>query len=58
MRYMAAETINLEELAAKARADLAAATDEAALEAWRVAHLGRKGALTRSPTFEVRTGRA
>ncbi|MCH8008538.1 MAG: phenylalanine--tRNA ligase subunit alpha [Chloroflexi bacterium] len=43
---MAAETIDLEEFAAKARADLAAATDEAALEAWRVAHLGRKGTLT------------
>ncbi|MCH8161426.1 MAG: phenylalanine--tRNA ligase subunit alpha, partial [Chloroflexi bacterium] len=43
---MTAETIDLEALAAKARADLDAATDEAALEAWRVAHLGRKGTLT------------
>ena len=46
MRYMTAGAIDLKALAAKARADLDAATDEAALEAWRVAHLGRKGTLT------------
>ena len=46
MRYMTSEAIDLKALAAKARADLDAATDEAALEAWRVAHLGRKGTLT------------
>ncbi len=41
MRYMAAETIDLEALAAKARAELDAAADEAALDTWRVTHLGR-----------------
>ena len=46
MRYMAAETIDLDELATRARAELDAATDEAALESWRVTHLGRKGTLT------------
>jgi phenylalanyl-tRNA synthetase alpha chain len=43
---MAAETIDLAALAADARAGLDAARDEQALEAWRVAYLGRKGRLT------------
>ena len=37
---------DLDALAREARAGLAAAEDEAALEAWRVATLGRSGALT------------
>ena len=61
MRYMAAGTINLEELSAKMRAELAAATDEAALETWRVTHLGRKGTLTsvlrRLGSLEMEEGR-
>jgi phenylalanyl-tRNA synthetase alpha chain len=36
----------LEELKARALRDLAAATDTAATEAWRVAYLGKKGQLT------------
>ncbi|MBI4571020.1 MAG: phenylalanine--tRNA ligase subunit alpha, partial [Chloroflexi bacterium] len=43
---MAGEAIDLAELASGARAALAAARDDAALEAWRIAHLGRKGSLT------------
>ena len=43
---MAAKGIDLAELASAARAGLDAATDEQALEAWRVAYLGRKGRLT------------
>jgi len=43
---MAADTIDLEGIAERARNELDAATDEAALEAWRVTHLGRKGTVT------------
>jgi phenylalanyl-tRNA synthetase alpha chain len=43
---MAVQPIDLESLAADARAGLHAARDEQALEAWRVAYLGRKGRLT------------
>jgi phenylalanyl-tRNA synthetase alpha chain len=43
---MAGEAIDLAELASGARAALAAARDDAALEAWRIAYLGRKGSLT------------
>ena len=43
---MAKEAIDLEELSSGARAELDAAGDEAALEAWRIAYLGRKGRLT------------
>ena len=43
---MTTEAIDLSELATKARGALDAAGDEAALEAWRVAYLGRKGELT------------
>ncbi len=38
--------VDIEAIAATARAGLAAADDEAALESWRVAQLGRKGVLT------------
>ncbi|MFN8522646.1 MAG: phenylalanine--tRNA ligase subunit alpha [Chloroflexota bacterium] len=38
----------LSALAQRARSDLAAAADSAALEQWRVAYLGRRGALTDS----------
>ncbi len=38
--------IDLEALASTARSGLDAAGDEAELEAWRIAHLGRKGSLT------------
>lgn len=38
--------IDLKELASAARRELDAAADEAALEAWRIAYLGRKGRLT------------
>jgi phenylalanyl-tRNA synthetase alpha chain len=43
---MAPKGIDLAELASAARASLGAAGDEQALEAWRVAYLGRKGRLT------------
>src|SRR3989304_2798212 len=43
---MATGTVDLPSLASSARADLSAAQDEAALEAWRIAYLGRKGRLT------------
>lgn len=43
---MAAEAIDLPALASSARGELGAAEDEAALEAWRVLYLGRKGRLT------------
>ncbi len=43
---MTAEAVDLEGLAAGAKAELASAGDEAALEAWRIAYLGRKGRLT------------
>jgi phenylalanyl-tRNA synthetase alpha chain len=43
---MAAGTIDLDAIGAQARSELASASDEAALEAWRVTHLGRKGTLT------------
>ena len=43
---MPAEALDLAQLASSARAGLAAAADEQALEAWRVAYLGRKGRLT------------
>ncbi len=43
---MTAETIDLAALAAGARDELAAAGDEPALDAWRLAYLGRKGRLT------------
>jgi phenylalanyl-tRNA synthetase alpha chain len=46
MLCMAAKGIDLAGLASDARAGLAAAHDEQALEAWRVAYLGRKGRLT------------
>jgi len=36
----------IEEIAQSARRELGAASDEAALEAWRIAHLGRKASLT------------
>jgi phenylalanyl-tRNA synthetase alpha chain len=36
----------VEQLASSARSELAAAADDKALEAWRVAYLGRKGKLT------------
>jgi phenylalanyl-tRNA synthetase alpha chain len=42
---VAAES-DLKQIEASARKELAAATDEASLEAWRVAYLGRKGRLT------------
>jgi len=43
---MATETVDLPSLASSARAELSAAQDDAALEAWRIAFLGRKGRLT------------
>jgi len=43
---MPAEAIDLSRIASEARAGLGAAKDAQALEAWRVAYLGRKGALT------------
>ena len=43
---MAAQAVDLAELASAARSELDAAVDEAALEAWRVSVLGRKGRLT------------
>ena len=43
---MTSEAEELRELASGARAELAAASDEAALETWRIAYLGRKGRLT------------
>jgi phenylalanyl-tRNA synthetase alpha chain len=43
---MPAEAIDLDALASSARSELQAAQDEPALEAWRVAYLGRKGKLT------------
>ncbi len=43
---MATESIDLEQLASAATAGLASARDEAALEAWRIEYLGRKGRLT------------
>ena len=43
---MTTEAIDRRELAASARSDLDAAGDGAALEAWRIAYLGRKGRLT------------
>ncbi len=43
---MATKAVDLDELAAAARSELAEATDEAALEAWRLSYLGRKGRLT------------
>ena len=43
---MATGTVDLPSLASSARAGLSAAQDEAALEAWRIAYLGRKGRLT------------
>ena len=36
----------IQEIAESARRELAKATDEASLEAWRIAHLGRKAGLT------------
>ncbi len=44
---MTPEAVDLAELATRARSELDAACDEAALEAWRIAYLGRKGRLTR-----------
>ena len=43
---MTSEAEELRELASGARAELAAASDEASLESWRIAYLGRKGRLT------------
>lgn len=43
---MADTTQNVEQLGQEAAAALAAAADEAALEAWRIAYMGRKGRLT------------
>ena len=43
---MTTEAIDLEALARTAKAELDAAADEAAVESWRVAYLGRKGRLT------------
>ena len=43
---MTTEPTDLEELAAAARSELSEANDEAALESWRIAYLGRKGRLT------------
>ena len=43
---MPPDAVDLQELAASARDGLQAAADEAALEAWRVVYLGRKGRLT------------
>ena len=43
---MATQDVDLAALASSARAGLSAAQDEAALEAWRIAYLGRKGRLT------------
>jgi phenylalanyl-tRNA synthetase alpha chain len=43
---MAPKSSDLAQLASAARAGLGAASDEQALEAWRVAYLGRKGRLT------------
>jgi phenylalanyl-tRNA synthetase alpha chain len=43
---MASQAIDLVELGAMARAEVDAASDDAALEAWRVTYLGRKGQLT------------
>ncbi len=43
---MTTEAIDLGELASSARTELDAAGDEAALEEWRIAYLGRKGRLT------------
>ena len=43
---MTTEAIDLRELASSARSDLDAAGDGVALEAWRIAYLGRKGRLT------------
>ncbi len=43
---MAPKGVDLAELAAAARAGLAEANNEQALEAWRVTYLGRKGRLT------------
>jgi len=40
------EAIDLQELASSARRELEASDDEAALESWRIAYLGRKGKLT------------
>ena len=37
---MAAGTIDLDAIASQARSELASASDEATLEAWRVTHLG------------------
>ena len=36
----------IQEIAESARQELANATDEASLEAWRIAHLGRRAGLT------------
>ena len=43
---MTTEAIDLQELASSARRELEASDDEAALESWRIAYLGRKGKLT------------
>ena len=43
---MTTDAIDLGELASSARTELDAAGDEAALEEWRIAYLGRKGRLT------------
>jgi phenylalanyl-tRNA synthetase alpha chain len=43
---MTTEAVDLASIAAGARSELAAAGDEQALEAWRIAYLGRKGRLT------------
>ena len=43
---MASKAIDLEQLASQARTGLSTALDEAALEAWRIEYLGRKGRLT------------
>jgi phenylalanyl-tRNA synthetase alpha chain len=43
---MPTEALDLSRVASEARAGLDAAKDAAALETWRVAYLGRKGALT------------
>ena len=40
------ETNDANELASRAKSELEAAADEAALEAWRISYLGRKGRLT------------
>ena len=37
---------NIQEIAEAARRELAATLDEASLESWRIAHLGRKAPLT------------